>query len=895
MADKVKRHILLKTLIAIVIIFILLLSSVFVYYQLTKQDIRKYVPNNFIGLLKIDSLSKTYQNLINLKASDVILSKDEYQSVFKIVQDIRSSKLAKNKLLLNILDLQCHIIVDKNYSLGFIFDIGFKSILLRSSSFITNFIGKNDDFSLEQIKDNNKIIYKIILFKKNQVFFVSIKNNLLFFSFKKEIIDNIYSANKENRTLFDDNNFYYIKNQIRKGGIAEIYFNTQEVINALSKNFDNLSNITDMFKFEENSGISANISNENISLNSFTKIFTDDKLMKDFIDNAPLDMKVTKYLPEDTNIYTDINFKSFEEFYKVFIYLQDGKFDDTIEKINNAAKLFFGGDINDLLFSWIGNEAGVFTSQSSNSPVIFLSIANKNKMNKAFENIYSSNLIEHETNILYEGVKLDKTKLPDFLLWIINSFYKGFDTPYYVIQDDFIFFCMEPDPLSNLINKFNSGKTLIYDNQYKKIVSEIENKANIFLFFNLSNSFPKFLNNNTIISQILKLYEKGVLSINFNNQSLRLDLSATGINEKKARLFPGYPKFVKEGISSPIVLKDITGSQVSELLYIRRDQNLVISDINNNPIAGFPVKIDGESDSPPFSIDINSSKSIVCVTKNNIIHRFDISGIEYPPYPVKIEIKSTFYPVLYKDELIFFDKDQKKMFFYDINNSFQEYNFEFKSLLLSPPAMLNDYFVFYPKNFSGTIYITNKEGICVSDWPKDAGSIAFGTPIIKDINNNGSKEIIFITQNGNLNVWKENSDNYNDFPLKVDGVFYNQGGVGDVAGDKNKEIVLLDKEGNLLVISDKKEILGKIKIKDTDEKETKIMLFDVNKDKRDEILIYGGGNNIYCFDDKLSVLPGFPVKGSFQPDFTDFDSDGQYEMVSGSFDKNIYVYTIPKN
>ncbi|HOV15384.1 MAG TPA: hypothetical protein PK771_13945, partial [Spirochaetota bacterium] len=125
------------------------------------------------------------------------------------------------------------------------------------------------------------------------------------------------------------------------------------------------------------------------------------------------------------------------------------------------------------------------------------------------------------------------------------------------------------------------------------------------------------------------------------------------------------------------------------------------------------------------------------------------------------------------------------------------------------------------------------------------------------------------------------------------GIFYNQIVSGDVINDKNREIISLDKSGNLFIISNKGEVINQLKIKDTDEKETKVTLFDVNKDKKDEIIIYGGSNNIYCYNGKLELLPGFPVKGSFKPDFTDFNSDGLYEMVVSSFDKNIYVYTIP--
>ncbi|HPO50130.1 MAG TPA: hypothetical protein PLO89_07395, partial [Spirochaetota bacterium] len=652
---------------------------------------------------------------IDLKASDVILSKDEYKDIFKLIQNIRVSKSSKNRLFIGLINMSSYILIDKDYSPSFVFDVGFKSIFLNAASVFSGFIGKNEDFSLERIKNEINTVYKIIFYKNNLTLFLNFKNNLVFLSFKEGAIEDIYRANLENKTIYYDDDFFHIRSRVKKNSLAEIYFNTNEVISSVSKNFPDLNNITQKFFFENNTGISANISNENISLNTYTKISTEDPILKNFLDYKPLDMRVTKYLPSDTNIYADINFKSFEEFYKVFLYLQGGKFDETIEKVNSAARIFFGGDINELLFSWIGNEAGFFSSSVSNSPVIFFSIKDRGKMNRAFENIYKSNLIQHETNLVYEGVKLDKTKLPDFLLWIVDSFYKGFDTPYYVVKDDFIFFSMEPDPLSNLINKFDSSKTLVYDNMYKKITSDVEKKANVFIYFNLGISIPKFLNGKTIITDIIKIYEKGTFSINFNGDALRLDFSAVGINEKKTRLFPGYPKFVAEGMSTEVMCKNILGSSLPELLYVRKDNKLVVADINNFPIQGFPVHIEGGLVNLPIILE----DKIVCFTQNNYLHKFDFYGLEESPYPVKIDFTPTFYPKRYKNKFILFNGDKKKVYFYNDDNTFSDFNFEFKSPLLSPPEILNNNLLFYPKSFSGTIFFTDENGFILSGWPKE--------------------------------------------------------------------------------------------------------------------------------------------------------------------------------
>ncbi|HOV15638.1 MAG TPA: hypothetical protein PK771_15225, partial [Spirochaetota bacterium] len=138
MEEKNKKSF-LPVLLIILLTVVLIIVGIFVYYNLTKKDIRKYVPNDFVALLKIESVSKTYENLINLKASDIILSGDDFKNILKTLQDIRASKFAKNKMIINLLNMQAHVIIDKSYSPTFIFDIGLKSLLFNGASVLSQF------------------------------------------------------------------------------------------------------------------------------------------------------------------------------------------------------------------------------------------------------------------------------------------------------------------------------------------------------------------------------------------------------------------------------------------------------------------------------------------------------------------------------------------------------------------------------------------------------------------------------------------------------------------------------------------------------------------------------------------------------------------------------------
>jgi len=886
---------LVKFLLISIFILLLITGISILYYLFTKEDIKKYIPKDFLGYVKIESLSKAYDNLIDLRAIDTIIATEDFKKIYKTLQEVRRSKYAKNKLLISLINMKVDIILNKDYSPILLFDLGFKSLLLRGSKFITKFISKTDNFSIEEIKKEGYNLYKFTLFSNMQVFYFSIKNNILIFGLKQSDIEYIYKTKKDNAGIYNSDDFFYIRNQIKKGGIAEIYINTKEITKTFLKNFSDIDNIVNKLNFEKYTAISTNISNENISFDTFTNSSTTDELIKAFLNHKSQEMEVAKYLPEDTNIYGDINFESFEEFYKLFVYLQNGKYEDTPIQINDAAKLFFQADINELVFSWIGNELGFFTSSVSSSPVIFFEIKDKNKLEGVMKKMFNSILLDNDENVVFEGVKLDKTKMPEFFLTIINSFYKGFDTPYYVVVGDFIFFSMEPSPLSNLVNKYNSSHTLVYDKIYKEITANIEKKANIFLYFNLGISQPPFFNKKELIFDLIKLYEKGNLAINLTNSSIKLNFAASGINKAKARMFSGFPKLVSEGINSQILTKDILESDLPELIYIRKDNKLVVADMNNTPITGFPVRLEGSSENPPLIFDFNKNGKldIISFTDKGILHKFDNEGKEEAPYPIETNFNNSFYPIIYKDNLVLFNNSERKMYFIDFEGNKKEFNFEFKSPLLTPPSIVGDYFAIYPKSFSGTVYLTDENGAVFENWPQEGSGISYGSPKFIDIDNNGENEIIFLTQSGILNLWKIDGTKFNNFPMKFDGVFYNQPQIGNIEGDKLKEIAILDKDGKLSVLYLDGRILFEKYIKDLDSKESKILLFDMNKDKKDEIIVYGGTNNIFAFDSKGILLPGFPLKGSTKPSFTDFNGDENYEMVVGSFDKNIYVYSIP--
>lgn len=892
---KSKIGCLIKILLIIIFILSLIFIGTYIFYKLTKEEVKKYIPADYTGYIQIDSLMDVYNNLLGLRASDIILSRKELKDVYKTLLDIRSTKIFKNKILLKLLNFKINIVFKKDYSPILLLDLGYKSILTRSSQLLADYMGDHKTFKLEKLKNSsNYNIYKLFLKTYNRVLYISVCKNLLFVSFNKEDIEYLYNTKDEEKSIDNDENFKYIKNKLKNYGMADIYFNTDTLFQPVFSSSYKLKRIYDKFKFNNNTAISLNISNENILLNTYTNYETDDKKINDFIWNEQGILDVVEYLPNDTNLYSAVKIRSFEEFYKVFLYLQEGEYDETIKLIDKSSRLVFGFGIEELLFSWIGSEVGAYYSNISSSPVVFVKIKDQNKLKTILNKITKSILLKEDKEITYSGVKLNKISIRDFLMPLIELFVKGLDAPYYKIVDDFIFLSMDPITLVNLEKKYKDRAALNSDQAYKDISSKIKDKANIFLYFNMEEKIPNFLKFNSVIPELLRLYEKGALALSFDNTSLEINIAASGVNIRKIKNFPGYPLEIENNITSQIISKNIIGSSVEEMIYITDDSNLFITDFNNHPIENFPVSFEGRSNNPPIIADLNNDGNleIYIFTEEGYLHYFDIQGKEKIPYPIKSDFKESFYPVYFNGSLIFYSNNEKRLFFFK-NENFQKIGYEISNPILSQVTVYNNIIAFYPKSFRGTIYLIDGNGLLLTGWPKDAGSIGYGSPTINRIGGDYTGSVIFITQKGELNVWSLDGEPRNEFPLKISGVFYTQPVAGNVDKNADREIITLDKDGNINIISSEGKFLLNKNIKEAASKDSKILLFDTNNDKINELFIYGGSNNVIALNGKLDMLPGFPVKGSSMPTFTDFDSDGQYEMIVTGADKKIYVYTIP--
>jgi hypothetical protein len=880
---------LLKIILTVVILLVIIAAGLLILYFVTIQSPLEYLPPNFVLYAEVESIQEIYDNVIDLRAADVILLTQELKSIYSAVLEFKSNEFTKNDLFRMLLNIKASVMIDEEYSPTVILDPGLLSLVTRALPII-NLVYRVEELDLKIIQKDTLTIYNFTP-APDQDLYLSVVNNLVFLSTKQENIEKLYSNYETQDNLKNNSEILSVKEKLKQGGFIELYLSTQAVIDGAVRNNPDIAPFLKYISFNSLSTLSFHISNTDLKLSGYTNITTLDDVLNQFLDYTPSNLKVIQYLPSSTNLYFSINFKSFKDLYQTTLSLQGEDSQKTMEEIEDTCDFLFNAPIDDLIFDWTGSEAGFLTVRESMEPVFFIEVNNEDVFHNALDLLVDSIVFKEDADLVLDNVRLNRIKFPGLVKRIAGKYIQGIDTPYFVLLDDFLFLSMDPENLANLVNNYKSGKTLVSSQNYKDLTQTFPKNANIFLYYDLSSGIPKFLSANNLLNKLLSLYERGLICINFTASEIAINISASGIAGAKTMLSPGFPKYLEKGVNSEVIYKNIKGSNVGEFIYIDGENNLVVEEYIEQS-----VRRAGVDEMSSVRVLYNRNRGIYelfVFSPGGTLYKFDPDCNPLDPFPIITNYKNSFPPVEIENKLLFYSDSDSSLYLLSKEGQEQRINVEITSPVLSPPNYLEGVLAFYAKTFSGLVYLTDLEGNIYPQWPQEGGGISYCSPLLYK-NPAGEMNIIFLTQAGILNVWDIEGKQIGDFPVQLEGVYYANPVLISYLSFEEKGILALDENGLLTLVSLDTKISKQKKIENAQDKRNKIVVFDFDSDGIDEIFIYGASNYIVGLNNKLEMLPGFPVKGSMKPAFTDINFDGYYEMLVASYDGNLYAYTLNK-
>ncbi len=189
---------------------------------------------------------------------------------------------------------------------------------------------------------------------------------------------------------------------------------------------------------------------------------------------------------------------------------------------------------------------------------------------------------------------------------------------------------------------------------------------------------------------------------------------------------------------------------------------------------------------------------------------------------------------------------------------------------------------------NSAVYILNGDGSLQAEY---VVSGLISTTALKDLDNDGDLEIIFVNSPGSLFVINHDGSDFGSFPLAVgDGPLLRAPTVGDLDGDGNAEIVVGTLSSNVWVFSADGDPLEGFPYIADDKVYAETALADLDGDGILEIIIGTENGKLQVIDHTGTLIWTYDAddKIRISPTVTDMMKDGDLELFFGTVSGSVY-------
>lgn len=502
----------------------------------------------------------------------------------------------------------------------------------------------------------------------------------------------------------------------------------------------------------------------------------------------------------------------------------------------------------------------------------------------------------------YKGYSITLLNIENILPNLLGKQFEQITTNYFTSIDNYIVFANTSESLKNYIDEIESHKTLLNDKNYKAFSENISAESNVYLYNSIARSkstYSNFINKElanelNLKEALLKKFEAIGIQFSSNNKlfysniylkynpeqkqqsgtlwETKLDTTITSrpyllINHKtkakevfiqddanKIYLISNtgkilWTKQLNEKIMSDVIQVDVLKNDKLQMVFNTRSF-IYMFDRNGFPLDGFPIKLRSPATNAIAVIDYEKNRDyrIFIATENKRIVCYKANGEQLTAFAFDKTIDQVFLPVQYfiannKDHLCAIDT-KGKIYILDrkgavkvkmkeqmeqgVRNFFVESGKDYtKSYLIASDTL---------GNIIKISLTSHKESIKVQDFET---SPYFD---LKDINNDKTKEYIFLTRN-ELKVFSQDKSLLfkHDFENII----------------SQTPLFFLFPDGNALIGVASEE-----------------------------------SSELFLFNNNGSLFEGFPVNGKTNFSIGDLNNEGHYNIVTGSSENSIFVYQI---
>ncbi|MEL3912516.1 FG-GAP repeat domain-containing protein [Treponema pedis] len=868
----------IKTVAVLLLIILIPLAGFLLYSAIDGAEPAEHIPEGHYAYINLPSLGDFFQKTLSVKTLDSVLASSETAQMQGLIRSLRASPELSSwwfKTASNIrLDAAAYG-TDSGETAFLIFaKLGFRSAATRALPLVLKI--KPDLFSsikeLQAINENN-IEYWIYDVQGLSVYIGTFKDSVIISS-SKELFLQAFTENENENT---ESIKKFIKNS--KKDSVSILSDINGFKNGIKDDNSVFSNAMKNLAFDKNTVININLNEKALSVSGNCNWETEDSGLKNILKRQAFIPGILNRLPKSTDYITLINMGSPDFLFDNGHILFNSSILNAYNKASSASRFLFKKDINELLFSWMGDEIGLFGLEHSEQPVFFVSLKDEKKCRAALEDIFSSIFIEKDVSALVDGLRIPRIEFPDLLKSLLRAFKVELPRPFYVIDDGFLYLSQSAEAVASLVNDVKAGNLLVKTENWKSL-AKIPPETSIFVYYTVEKQIPNLLRSINVLKPILKDYGKGILSIKTDSsQRLSFEFHTQRTESHSLGELAAFPYKSSEKITGNIYC----GKNSNNVPFVYWTSGNKVYALNLADKTLTNLKLD---DKAYLNVQLTEGRinSVWAVSSRGTIYKTDYSLKAAANFPILTGEKFAVPPVILKDGIVLPVANKPLLLFAD-KNANTYFSEPMDTRLKNQPFVFDDTIAAAPRSFDSMVYLFDRDGKIKDGYPSELESISAVQPVLYK---NEKKEIwtAILTEEGKFSLKPAFNNENEGFSIELNVSCR----VQPVYSENLKMFFLIADAGYLYKIDTQCRIVDKIALKQKNADDYVITLADLTGDKLDDVLISGGGNSVYAYGSNFIPLEGFPVSGTGNPCLIDVDGDGKPELITCGIDNSIHSY-----